>query len=277
MKYLPASLAMLAASLLLAAARPAAPMTTAELENRLLAAIDGIRTLRYTVAAQERVDRRYLPMRSVVKLTPSPLRVYLKNQKGVEVLYVTGQNEGEALVYPGAFPYLTLHLDPNGSLMRRDQHHSILQIGYGLIASLLRESEPAFVRSFRYAGDSTLAGRPCYVLRSTFPGFRYVAYRAGTGETTASVAAKLNCGEFRILERNKLAISTKLAAGQVIQVPNAYGSRTVVLVDTRTFLPSAVVVYDEQGLYERYDFTNIVANQPLPLAEFSKDFPGYKF
>lgn len=268
---------LLLGSLLALGARPAAPITTAELESHLLAAIDKVQTLRYTVEAQERVERRYLPMRSAVKLTPSPLRVYLKNNQGVEVLYVAGQNGGDAWVYPGAFPYITLSLDPQGSLIRRNQHHSVLQIGFGLIGELLRDSEPAFMRSFRYAGDSTVAGRPCYVLRSNYPAFRYVTYRAGTGETTASVAAKLHCGEYRILERNKLEVSEKLTPGQTIQVPNAYGSRTVVLVSQQTYLPAAVAVYDDRGLYERYTFSEVVLNQPIPLAEFSKGYKGYKF
>ena len=278
MKYVVAGALLALGGLGLGGARPAAPpLTTAELESRLLAAIDGVQSLRYVVAAQERVENRLLPMRSTVKLTAAPLRVYLKNQQGAEVLYVAGQNGGDALVYPGTFPYLTLRLDPRGSLMLRNQHHSLLQIGFGLIASLLRTSEPAFVRSFRAADDSVVAGRACHVLRSSYPAFRYVAYRAGTGETTASVAARLNCGEYRILERNKLAVNTKLAPGQVVQVPNAYGSRTVVLVDERTFLPAAVAVYDERGLYEKYEFSNVLANQAIPAAEFSKDFPGYKF
>lgn len=259
-----------------ARSRPA-PITTAELESKLLAAIGSVQTLRYTVEAQERVERRYLPMRSTVKLTPSPFRVYLKNNQGVEVLYVAGQNAGEAWVYPAAFPYITLSLDPRGSLIRRNQHHSVLQVGFGLIGELLRDSEPAFARSFRYAGDSTVAGRPCYVLRSSYPAFRYVAYRAGAGETTASVAARLHCGEYRILERNKLSVSEKLAPNQLIQVPNTYGSRTVVLVSQQTFLPAAVAVYDDRGLYEKYAFSDVVINQPIALAEFSKDYQGYKF
>lgn len=264
--------------LLPAAALAAHPLlTTPELESRMLAAIDRVQTLRYTVVAQERVAGKLLPMRSNVKLTPAPLRIYLKNTKGAEVLYVAGQNSNEALVYPGAFPYVTLSLDPAGSLMRRNQHHVITQVGYGLIASLLRDSEPAFLRSFRYAGDSTVAGHAYHVLSSSYPAFRYVAYRAGASENTASVATKLHCGEYRILERNDLDVSEKLKPGQVLQVPTAYGSRTVVLVDPRTYLPASVAVYDDRGLYERYEFSNTVVNQPIPAAEFTKEFTGYKF
>lgn len=260
----------------MSAARPPAPITTSELETRLLAAIDALQTLRCSMTSQERVNGHYLATNSVMKFTASPLRVYFKNQKGQEVLYVAGQNDGDAWVYPAAFPYLTLSLDPQGSLMRRDQHHTVLQAGFGLIGTLLHDSEPAYVHSFRYAGDSTLGARSYHVLRSSFPAFRYAAYRAGTGETTASVATKMKCGEYRILERNKLGAGTRLALGQVVLVPTAYGRATVLLIDQRTYLPATVAVYDDQGLYERYDFSNVVANEPIPLAEFSKDFRGYK-
>ena len=215
-----------------------------------------------------------------MKITFNPYRVYLKNRKGVEVLYVTGQNNNEAWVYPGAFPYLTLSLNPLGTLMRKGQHHTALQAGFGMIADLLNgpdgHADNAYTRSFRYAGDSTAQGKPCHILRSDYPQFRYVAYRAGKNESVASVADRFGCGEYRIAERNSLAIDSELSEGQVVQVPNAYGRRVIVLVDTKTYLPASVTVYDDRGLYEQYHFLNVVANQPIPLAEFSKDYKGYK-
>ena len=216
-----------------------------------------------------------------MKLTFNPLRIYIKNGKGVEVLYVTGQNNGDAWINPNAFPYVTLSLDPNGALMRKGQHHTALQAGFGTINDLLEGStgraDKSFNRSFRYAGDTTVQGRASYILRSDYPQFRYVAYKAGKNETPATVAARFGCDEFRVLERNKLDIGEKLAEGQVVQTPNAYGRRTIVLVDQKTFLPNSVSVYDDQGLFEKYDFFDVVANQPIPAAEFRKDYKGYHF
>ena len=215
-----------------------------------------------------------------MKIAYNPYRVYLKNRKGVEVLYVTGQNDNEAWVYPAAFPYITISLDPNGSLMRKGQHHTVLQAGFGMIADLLNgpdgKADNVFTRSFRYAGDSTAQGQPCYILRSDYPQFRYVPYRVGKNETIASVAAHFGCGEYRIIERNNLSTDSKLAEGQILQVPNAYGRRVLVVVNAKTYLPTSVTVYDERGLYEKYNFLDVVANQPIPAAEFSKGYKGYK-
>jgi hypothetical protein len=283
--FLRPGLVLLAGSLTLAArpaARPAvAPITTEQLISQLSAAIQNLKTLRCQANVQERIGRKYVPDRSLMKITFNPLRVYIKNAKGVEVLYVAGQNGGDAWVNPNAFPYVTLSLDPNGALMRKGQHHTALHAGFGTIADLLENSasrpDKSFTHSFRYAGDTTVMGRASYILRSDYPQFRYVAYRVGKNETPATIAARFGCGEYRVLERNKLDVGQKLTEGQTLQVPNAYGRRTLVAVDQKTFLPNSVAVYDDQGLFEKYDFFDVVANQPIPAAEFSKDYKGYHF
>ncbi|TVT39237.1 DUF1571 domain-containing protein [Hymenobacter setariae] len=264
------------------AAAPALPsITTPQLMSQLTVAIQNLKTLRCAADASERIGTKYVKDHSVMKLAFNPLRVYLKNGKGVEVLYLTGQNNGDAWVNPNAFPYVTLSLAPEGSLMRKGQHHTVLQAGFGTITDLLEGSanrpDKSFNRSFRYAGDTTVQGRPHYILRSDYPQFRYVVYKASKNETPATVAARFGCGEYRILERNKLDVGEKLAEGQVVQVPNAYGRRTLVVVDPKTFLPTAVAVYDDRGLYEKYEFSNVVANQPIPPAEFTKTYQGYHF
>lgn len=259
---------------------PAVPLTTQQVKVRLKAAITSLATLRCNIVSDERIGTQHVPGTMSAKLTSSPLRVYLKTQKAVEVLYVAGQNDGDAWVNPAAFPYFTLSLDPNGSLMRKGQHYTALQVGYDTIGKLLEmDSHPdaTYLHSFHYVGDSVLQGQPCHVLRSNYPQFRYVAYRVGRGETIASIANRFGCGEYRILERNNLAVNAQLAEGQVLQVPNAYGSRVILVINAKTFLPASVTVYDERGLYEKYTFLNVVANQPIPAAEFTRDFAGYHF
>jgi len=255
-------------------------MTTPQLMSQLTTAIQNLKSLRCAADASERIGSKYVKDHSQMKLTFNPLRVYLKNGKGVEVLYVTGQNNGDAWVNPNAFPYVTLSLAPEGSLMRKGQHHTVLQAGFGMIADLLNgpdgRGDNVYTRSFRYAGDSTAQGRACYILRSDYPQFRYVPYRVGKNETVTAVADRFGCGEYRIMERNDLSIDSKLTEGQVVQVPNAYGRRVIVVVDAKTYLPASVTVYDDRGLYEKYAFLNTVVNQPIPLTEFSKDYKGYK-
>ena len=271
----------LVAAMVLAAAAPAAaPITTEQLTARMGAAIEGLKYLRCTVKAQERIEGSIQQARSIMKIGYKPLRIYIKNQKGVEVLWAAGQNNGDAWVNPAAFPYVTLSLDPNARLMRSNQHHTVLQAGFGTISDLLRTTglrqDLSFSRSFKYVGDSTVQGRPNHVLRSDYPQFRYVSYKAGRNETIASVAERFGCGEFRIVERNGLSIGDKIPAGKMLQVPNAYGRRTVVCIDAKTYLPTVVQVNDDKGLFEKFEFFDVVPNQPIPAEEFTKDYKGYK-
>jgi hypothetical protein len=262
------------------AAAPQSNITTEQLTTRLSAAIEGLKTLRCTVKAQERIEGKINQARSTMKITFKPLRVYIKNHKGVEVLWLTGQNGGDAWVYPAAFPYVTLSLDPNGKLMRSNQHHTALQAGFGTISDLLHGSSlgqsSAFSRSFRYVGDTVLLGRTAFVLRSDYPQFRYVSYKAGKNETLHTVASRFGCGEYRVMERNGLSPGEAIPEGKVLQVPNSYGRRTIVTVDPKTYLPTMVQVNDDKGLFEKFEFLDVIPNQPIPLEEFSKDYKDYK-
>lgn len=267
---------------LLTAGRPAgAPaISTEQLVVYMSSAIDNLRYLRCSVKAQERIGHEIKTSSSAMKLTFKPLQVYLKDNKNVEVLWVTGQNGGDAWVYPGSFPYVTLSLNPFGSLMRKGQHHTVLQAGFGTIAGLLHPNalyhDATFSRTFRYVGDTTVLGRPCFVLRSDFPQFRYVAYRAAKNETVATVAERFGCGEYRVLERNNLSPGDAVPEGKVVQVPNGYGRRTILCIDAKTYLPIVVDVRDDRGLFEKFEFYNVVPNQPIPLEEFTKSCKDYK-
>ncbi|GGG54545.1 LysM peptidoglycan-binding domain-containing protein [Hymenobacter glacieicola] len=263
------------------AAVPAdAKLTTEQLIARLSTSIENLKTLRCNVRAQERIEGSYQQARTSMKMAFKPYKVYLRNQKGIEVLYVTGQNDGDAWVYPNSFPYVTVSLDPLGALMRKTQHHSVLDAGYGTIAELLRGSsqrvDHSFEKSFRYAGDTTVQGRPAHILRADYPQFRYVTYKPAKTETVASIADRFGCGEYRILERNGLAPGATVPAGRALQVPNAYGRRVIIAVDQKLTLPLVIQVNDDKGLFEKFEFSDIVANQPIPAQEFTKDFKGYK-
>ncbi len=259
---------------------PAGSITTEQLIDRLTKAIENLTYLRCNVRAQERLGTQVRTANSAMKISFNPFRAYIKNPNGVELLWVKGQNDGDAWVYPGSFPYVTLSLDPNGAVMRRNQHHTTFEAGFGTISNLLQTSatrqDNGYVRSFRYVGDTTIQSRSCYVLRSDFPQFRYIGYKVGKSETIASIANKFGCGEFRILERNKLSVNETLTEGTTLQVPNSYGRRVVLCVDPKTYLPTVVQVDDEKGMYEKFEFSNVVANQAIPLEEFTKGYKGYK-
>jgi hypothetical protein len=86
------SIAAGAVFLLTAATAPLPPsITTEQLTARMSAAIEGLKTLRCVVKAQERIGGNINQARSVMKLTYKPLRIYIKNQKRRRCLGIPGQ------------------------------------------------------------------------------------------------------------------------------------------------------------------------------------------
>ncbi|MCE9540141.1 MAG: DUF1571 domain-containing protein, partial [Bacteroidetes bacterium] len=54
-------------------------------------------------------------------------------------------------------------------------------------------------------------------------------------------------------------------------------SKVILFIDKKTFMPINIKIYDEEGLYEAYEFYNVIINKPFDQDEFSKNFKGYKF
>ena len=68
-----------------------------------------------------------------------------------------------------------------------------------------------------------------------------------------------------------------LIEGTVIFVPNGYASKTLLFIDVVSNLPVSIKTFDNEGLYESYEFSNTKVNIPSNPAEFQRDYIGYNF
>jgi hypothetical protein len=258
-----------------------AQISSKELTSKIFEAIDNVKTLRYNLQCNERIKGRMQHTESRVKLQVSPRKLYL-SLKGPEVLWIQGQNGGNALVNPGAFPYINLNLDPYGSLMRKDQHHTIHEMGFHYLQAILkdgiRRSGDKMEKYFVVLPDEKHNGRDCYKLSIAFPDFEWVNYTIKKGENLNTIARKLHVSEYMVLENNpKISWYTDVKEGQVIKVPNAYAKLSLLLIDKEYFLPVNNKVFDDKGLFETYEYYGLQVNSPMQQEEFSKDYKDYNF
>jgi len=250
--------------------------------NKLFETIDNVKTLRYELKCNERINGKMQHTESKVKLQISPRKLYV-SVGGPEVLWMEGQNNGNAFVNPGAFPYMNLNLDPYGLLMRKDQHHTIHEMGFNYLADILKDvrkkvGENKVDKYFKIAGEDKHNGRPCYKLMIAFSDFEWSSYKVKKGETLVTIARRLKLGEYMILERNhKIRWYSDIKEGQIIQIPNAYAKLTILLVDKEYLLPVSNKVYDDLGLYETYEYYNLRVNTPILPEEFTKNYKEYNF
>lgn len=251
-----------------------------ELLNKIFKAIDNLKTLRYNLQCNERINGKLQHTESKVKLQVSPRKLYL-NIRGIEVLWLEGTNNGNALVNPGAFPYVNLNLDPTGSLMRKDQHHTIHEMGYLYLADIIKHglrNSTSKSANFRVLGEEIYDNRACYKISLSFPDFKWIPYTVQENENLITIARKLRISEYMVLEKNSnISGYNSIKEGQTIQVPTAYAKLTILLVDKEHLLPINNKVFDDKGVFETYEYHNLQVNSFINPEEFTKKYKDYKF
>jgi len=252
--------------------------------NQMFSAINNVRTLRYNLYAVERIDNNFVSAHSSVKLNMSPFKAYYKNlDKGIEVLWVDGKVDGDAIVNPNGFPFVNLHLNPSGELMRKDQHQTILRLGYAYLGDMLSHSLAKFPDAYknyvRCLGDTVWDNNPCYKVEVNFTQYATSTYIVTQkGETVSKIAAQYSLCEYEVLTINNISwYDDELKVGQTLQLPAAYAKHLVLLISKKNNLPLVIRVYDDKGLFELYSFSNLQLNPSIPDSEFTENYPGYHF
>lgn len=263
-------------------AQPKGFSGTRELVTKMIKAIEDVQSLKYTLKITERGKKGYNFYESSVKLNRKPRKLYLYI-KGIEVLWTQGTNNGKALVKPNSFPYINLNLDPMGSLMRADQHHTIYDMGFdyfgGVMAYSLLKLGDKFEQSVKYEGEERCNNRPCHKIVITNKDFTLTNYTVGEKESITSIARKLFVSEYMILELNPKFRDyfDILKKGQVIRVPNWYAKTVTLYIDDLYLLPIGIKVVDDKGLFEEYNYHFLQVNPKLEDEEFTRDFKDYRF
>jgi outer membrane lipoprotein-sorting protein len=258
-------------------------MTGYEILQKFITTNRSLKGVNFTLTKWDRFNGKMLEAKMDVKLNCQPHKVYLKRHypdKGLEVLYVEGQNKGLATINAGSL-IPTLSLDPMGSRMRENEHHTIHSMGFSKLANILEHLSNKYKASaetmITFGGETTDRGRKVYRIELNNPNFKYIEYTVQAGEDLVKIARRFMLSEHMILEKNKLSSYTAVRAGQKILIPCDYAKRTVLFIDKELWLPTAAYIFDDQGEYEKFWHDNIRVNPTFAPDEFSTSFKGYGF
>lgn len=249
-----------------------------------IAAMSRYKSLSGKLVRKERFKGKMLPGELDFKMTKSPRQVYIKNyipDEGAEVIYLKGKNNGEALVNPNKPLMPNLNLNPEGDLLMKEQHHSMLNLGMDFTHNVIKHSLDKYGDKFdefvSYKGELNWHGRKVHVIEIKFSDWAWESYSVTKSETLLELERRLNLNANLIAEKNNLNINAKLKPGKTIQVPNAYAKTTTLFVDKTTKMPVMQEMADEKGVFERYDYQNLKVNPSFPANTFSEDNPDYGF
>lgn len=270
--------------LIFASALPAQEIDKHDMFRKMMATIDGIETLSFRLDKKERIKGKMMPGSQDVKLNAKPFRVYLKvhvPNKGAEVLYREGENKGNAKVNPNAFPYVTLNLDPDGSILRKDQHHSVKELGFAYTGDLLNyvynKYKDKINEYVSINGEVTYEGRACWNVTLTNKEYKIENYTAKAGENIIDIARKLRLDEYAILELNGKKSYDDIKAGETIKVMNSLCKQIEMYIDKETYLPLYQKLFDEKGLMAVYEYSNLKINPTFKPEEFTTEYSEYDF
>lgn len=257
-------------------------MTCKEIVHKMIKSIGEVERLKYNLKITERGKKGYNHYESAVKLNRKPRKIYVYI-KGIELIWKQGWNNGKAYVKPNSFPYVNLNLDPHGSLMRQDQHHTLSEMGFDYFGSIIEYTDikvgDKFDQYFKLEGEERYNNRACYKVTITNKDFAFVTYTVGNNESITSIARKLHVAEYMIVENNpKLKdYFDILEVGQKIKVPTAYAKDVTMYIDQFYFLPIGVKINDDKGLFEEYNYFFLQVNPKIEDEEFTTTYKDYKF
>ncbi len=253
--------------------------------DKMYIAIGSMNTMTYDMTSYERIGNRTETRNSKFKIQVSPKKLYMKNQEsGVELLYVSGWNNSKLYVNPNGFPYVNLNLDVNNARVRNNGHHPVTHAGFSYLYVQIKNTEKKLALSgqkledmIKIGGDFTWNGKNCIKLILDNPDFQFISHTCTQTESLLSLCERINVSEYLVMEKNNLGFGANVSKGMVLKVPNAFAKKAELYIDKSSGLPIYQVVYDDKGVYEKYEFKNLKVNPPFNSTEFTTQCAGYGF
>jgi outer membrane lipoprotein-sorting protein len=253
--------------------------------DKMYIAIGSLQTMSYDMTSQERIGKRIEIRNSKFKIQVSPKKLYMKNQdSGVELLYVAGWNNNKPFINPNGFPYVNVSFDVNSPKVRNDGHHPITHAGFSYLYAQVKNTEKKLAANgqklediITIAGDYTWNGKSCTKLILDNPDFQFISYTCTQSESLLSLCERINVSEYLVMEKNNLGYGANVTKGMVLKVPNAFAKKAELYIDKSSGIPIYQVVYDDKGVFEKYEFKNLKINPSFNSAEFTTQCAGYGF
>ena len=256
-----------------------------DLVNKMIENIDNQNYLEFVLERNERNEKGFKKGKFFAKVNISPYKIYIKNEvpkKGSEILYMEDENNNKALVNPNFFPYINVSLSPENSLMFAGGHHCLKDLGFNFFNDCfklyLNQYGDDFFNYIEYNGKYEWDNRSCYKLTINYPDYKKLEYVTKENESLYNISKEKLINIAKLKEYNpKFEIFEEIDKNEVITITNIYSKKTVVFIDAINFFPVYQMLYDEEGLYEKYSYSNLTINKKFKAEEFKSEFEEYDF
>lgn len=256
--------------------------------ERVIHAIEDLKTCQFEMRAKERIDNTYVFTHSAAYVNYEPRKIFMRafNENGGlknEILYIEGQNNGDALVASLGFPFINLNLAPLGSTMRSKKQLTILEAGGKFLGEMLAFGYPNMLKN-----DSKVKVDLLEVKDETHGKMFHLTitntdYAFAMVSTEGESSLRVFCNDIGVPEYKVLEINDNIDAfddevnGLTLLVPNYFCKVIKMKVRASDFMPISVSLFDEKGLYAQYAYDLFRVNPEISPQVFNKDNPAYTF
>ncbi|MFM2226130.1 MAG: hypothetical protein RJA07_2332 [Bacteroidota bacterium] len=250
--------------------------------DKMLNAVKNHTSACYTIDTYERLMNKATLQhgKSFTKESVNPIKLYLKildeSANGTELIYIENENNNKVRVNAGKW-IPVLKLSPYNSMILKDQHHTLFSAGFGFLYRIMLNAKQTSINNFDsvfvYQGDVIWNGINCYKLQLTDKNWKRIYYQPKKGETALSIGKKFLIPEYSIMEWNKniSSIVDNIDDKQII-ICTSYAKKAILYIDKNNFFPVFQEMYDDKGLFERYEITNLKVNPTFTANDFKETF-----
>jgi hypothetical protein len=253
--------------------------------DKMYQAIGSTNLMSYDMTSTERIGSKMVVKNMSFRLQVSPRKVYMKDKdSGVELLYVAGWNNNMPFINPNGFPWVNVSLDLNSPKVRADGHHPVTHAGFTYLLAQIKHTEKLIAAEgkkiediINVDGNYTWNGRSTTKITLTNPDFKFIDYTCTQSETLFSLCERINVSEYMVMEKNNMGYGAKVHNGTKLKIPNAFAKKVELYIDKENNLPIYQIVYDEKGVFEKFEFKNMKINPPMQAKEFTTQCAAYGF
>ncbi len=254
--------------------------------DKMRAAIKKMNQSSFELHSKERYGDKYVYKKMKFHIQESPRKVYMKDiDKGVELLYVSGWNNNKAYINPNGFPWVNVSLNIYDSKVVAENHHTVDDAGFGFVNVLLDGFESTGKKAgkprsslYMYKGEVTYEGKACYKLYLYPPTeFKYISYTTDRDQNLMQLSRRIVASDYLIKAKNKLSYARTIKKGTTLMVPSNYAKKVIVYIDKKNYMPIVQMLYDEKGLFEKFEYKKVVAYPKFQSNEFTTDCSTYGF
>lgn len=252
---------------------------------KMFDALESLKTAKFKLISTERIDGEMQVSTALGTIQYSPRKLFFRsfdeqNELSYEILYIEGENNGNATISPNGFPYFNINLDPLGSTIRNNRHLCILDAGGVYLVDMIRIGMEKYsqIGNLNERLEIASLSDTETLVTITNKDYAFTKYIIQKDETIRDICYKLGVPEYKILELNESVSNMgDIHEGEEIIVPTVYATKFELIIRKDDFIPTIVKIYDDKGLFATYEYVYFEKNPSISAQIFSKDNPAYTF